>query len=71
MRRETTFLQFAFCFEGLLATGQTVDVLGSDTEKMRDAGRDFIEQGLLRFAEGWFREEFEVLQQGIRKYFGI
>lgn len=36
-------------------------MVGCLGEEVCDAGGDFVEEGLLGFAEGWLREEFKVL----------
>jgi hypothetical protein len=45
----------------LFAAGELLDVVGGEGEEVCDAWSDFVEEGLLGFAEGWLREEFKVL----------
>lgn len=41
-------------------------MVGCDGEQVCDAGGYLVEKGLLRFAEGGFGEEFEVLDVIVR-----
>lgn len=54
-------MELTFGFQGLFAAGELFHVVEGEGEEMRYAGADFVDEGLLSFAEGRFGEEFEVL----------
>jgi hypothetical protein len=49
----------------LLAARELLDVVGGEGEEVCDAWGDFVKEGLLGFAEGWFGEEFKVLNSTV------
>jgi hypothetical protein len=53
----------------LFTAGKFLDVVRGEGEEVCDAWGDLVEEGLLSFAERWFRKEFEVLRQLISDLF--
>ena len=48
-------MKFALRFEAFFATRKSIDVVGCERQQVCYARGDFIEEGLLGFAEGRFR----------------
>jgi hypothetical protein len=61
IRANPAFLQIAFRLQALLAAREPLDVVGGLGQQVGDAGGDFVEEGLLGFAEGGLWKEFKVL----------
>lgn len=60
-RPESPLLQLAFRSQALFPAREFLDMVLGLGQQVVDAGGDFVQEGLLGFMEGWFREEFEVL----------